>query len=57
MFVTDTKENRNQRAVFGEFLRTCGVVEPHDWILTTHVSGYFYRYVDFPLDNLIIWHV
>ncbi|KAK6837668.1 hypothetical protein RU639_001335 [Aspergillus parasiticus] len=46
MFVTDTKENRNQRAVFGEFLSTCGVVEPHDWILTTHASGYFYRSLD-----------
>ncbi|KAE8380440.1 hypothetical protein BDV26DRAFT_302870 [Aspergillus bertholletiae] len=46
MFMTDTKENRNQRTVFGEFLSTCGVVEPNDWILTTHVSGYFYRSLD-----------
>ncbi|KAF5857529.1 hypothetical protein ETB97_005668 [Aspergillus alliaceus] len=46
MFVTDTQENRNHRAAFGEFLRTCRVVEPHDWILTTHASGYFYRSLD-----------
>ncbi|GLB08213.1 hypothetical protein AtubIFM57258_004101 [Aspergillus tubingensis] len=39
MFFTDVKENRQHRAAFGEFLRTCGVVEPHDWILTTHTSG------------------
>ncbi|KAE8352567.1 hypothetical protein BDV28DRAFT_134961 [Aspergillus coremiiformis] len=46
MFMTDTQENRKQRAVFGDFLRTCRVVEPHDWILTTHASGYFYRSLD-----------
>ncbi|GAT25082.1 hypothetical protein RIB2604_01900330 [Aspergillus luchuensis] len=39
MFFTDLKENRQHHAAFGEFLRTCGVVEPHDWILTTHTSG------------------
>ncbi|OJZ84483.1 hypothetical protein ASPFODRAFT_138583 [Aspergillus luchuensis CBS 106.47] len=46
MFFTDVKENRQHRAAFGEFLRTCGVVEPHDWILTTHTSGYLYRSLD-----------
>ncbi|PWY77705.1 hypothetical protein BO83DRAFT_435798 [Aspergillus eucalypticola CBS 122712] len=30
MFFTDVKENRQHRAAFGEFLRTCGVVEPHE---------------------------
>ncbi|KAI9035029.1 uncharacterized protein KD926_004703 [Aspergillus affinis] len=46
MFISDTRENRQQRAVFGEFLSTCGVIEPHDWILTTHASGYLYRSLD-----------
>ncbi|GKZ33941.1 hypothetical protein AbraIFM66950_004032 [Aspergillus brasiliensis] len=46
MFITDAQENRQHRAAFGEFLRTCGVVEPHDWILTTHASGYLYRSLD-----------
>ncbi|PYH72839.1 uncharacterized protein BO88DRAFT_422573 [Aspergillus vadensis CBS 113365] len=46
MFFTDVKENRQHRAAFGEFLLTCGVVEPRDWILTTHTSGYLYRSLD-----------
>ncbi|KAE8145050.1 hypothetical protein BDV25DRAFT_134121 [Aspergillus avenaceus] len=46
MFLSDAKENRQQRAVFGEFLSTCGVVEPHDRIMTVHASGYFYRSLD-----------
>ncbi|RAL07450.1 uncharacterized protein BO97DRAFT_251926 [Aspergillus homomorphus CBS 101889] len=46
MFLSDAKENRQQRAAFGEFLRTSGVVDPHDWILTTHASGYMYRSLD-----------
>ncbi|KAJ5972719.1 uncharacterized protein N7479_002637 [Penicillium vulpinum] len=46
MFATDTVENRKHRAVFGQFLNTCGVVEPHDWVLTTHTSGFLYRSLD-----------
>ncbi|KAJ5301907.1 hypothetical protein PENANT_c062G04959 [Penicillium antarcticum] len=46
MFATDTKENRTQRAVFGDLLRTCGVIAPQDWVLTMHTSGYFYRALD-----------
>ncbi|KXG51202.1 uncharacterized protein PGRI_067740 [Penicillium griseofulvum] len=46
MFATDTKENRKHRAVFGEFLQTCRVIEPQDWVLTTHTSGFLYRSLD-----------
>ncbi|RAK88987.1 hypothetical protein BO79DRAFT_228447 [Aspergillus costaricaensis CBS 115574] len=46
MFFTDVKENRQHRTAFGEFLRTCGVVELHDWILMTHTLGYLYRLLD-----------
>lgn len=44
MFATDVKENRKHRAVFGEFMAACGLVGPGDWVLTTHASGYLYRY-------------
>ncbi|KAJ5375416.1 hypothetical protein N7517_007422 [Penicillium concentricum] len=46
MFATDTRENRKHRAVFGEFLKICKVIEPHDWVLTTHTSGFLYRSLD-----------
>ncbi|OQE43299.1 hypothetical protein PENCOP_c003G06446 [Penicillium coprophilum] len=46
MFATDTKENRKQRAVFGEFLKICKVIEPNDWVLSTHTSGFLYRSLD-----------
>ncbi|KAJ5205560.1 hypothetical protein N7491_003812 [Penicillium cf. griseofulvum] len=46
MFATDTKENRKHRAVFGEFLQICRVIEPQDWVLTTHTSGFLYRSLD-----------
>jgi phenylacetate-coenzyme A ligase PaaK-like adenylate-forming protein len=52
MFATDTKENRKHRAVFGEFLQTCRVIEPQDWVLTTHTSGFLYRYVDTSIANM-----
>lgn len=45
MFMTDARENRKHRAVFGKFIGTCRVAEPYDWVLTTHCSGHFYRYV------------
>lgn len=44
MFATDVKENRRHRSVFGEFMAACGLVGPGDWVLTTHASGYLYRY-------------
>jgi hypothetical protein len=44
LFATDALENRAQRARMGEFIRTCGVIEPGDWVLTTHTGGHFYRY-------------
>lgn len=43
LFATDARENRMQRARMGAFLKTCGVVGPGDWVLTTHVAGSFYR--------------
>lgn len=45
VFATDSIENRQQRAVFGSFLRSCGIVGPGDWVLTMHVAGYLYRCV------------
>ncbi|KAJ5641482.1 hypothetical protein N7490_005482 [Penicillium lividum] len=46
MFATDSKENRTQRKVFGTLMRTCGMVESQDWVLTMHTSGYLYRSLD-----------
>jgi hypothetical protein len=43
LFATDVLENRIQRARMGDFIRTCGLVGPGDWVLTTHTSGDFYR--------------
>ncbi len=54
LFATDAAENRVQRARMGEFLRACGVVEAGDWVLSTHVSGHFYRYESL-LALLIPW--
>ncbi|KAI3161985.1 hypothetical protein DTO039G3_8343 [Penicillium roqueforti] len=46
MFAVDVHENRRQRAQFGEFLKLCGVIQPGDWVLSTHVAGGFYRSLD-----------
>lgn len=43
LFATDAAENRLQRARMGLLLRTCGLVRPGDWALTTHSGGSFYR--------------
>lgn len=43
VFATDASENRRQRAQFGRFLRTLGLIRPGDWVLTTHVGGDLYR--------------
>lgn len=42
-FATDAHENRRQRAQFGKFLNSIGIVQEEDWVLTTHVEGRFYR--------------
>jgi hypothetical protein len=42
-FGTDVHENRRQRANFGQFLRTTGLIEPGDWVLTVHTAGELYR--------------
>ena len=44
-FLTDAMENRMHRATAGELMRICGVIEPRDWVITLHTSGYLYRYV------------
>lgn len=43
VFVTDSAENRRHRDVAGSLLRTCRLIEPGDWMLTMHISGFFYR--------------
>lgn len=44
MFAVDVHENRRQRARMGDLLRICGVIEPKDLVLSTHLAGGFYRY-------------
>ncbi|KAJ5124238.1 uncharacterized protein N7515_008063 [Penicillium bovifimosum] len=46
VFATDSTETRKQRAVFGSFMRSCGVLGPGDWICTMHVVGNLYRALD-----------
>ncbi|CAG8369435.1 unnamed protein product [Penicillium salamii] len=46
VFATDSLENRKQRAVQGNLLRECGLIESGDWVLTLHVSGHLYRAID-----------
>lgn len=46
LFLTDSTENRKHRYTAGRFLKTCGLVEPRDWILTVHVTGGLYRALD-----------
>lgn len=46
LFAVDVHENRQQRLEMGRFLRLCRVVEPHDWVMSTHASGGFYRSLD-----------
>ncbi|KAL2008010.1 hypothetical protein VTN00DRAFT_7992 [Thermoascus crustaceus] len=46
VFATDSVENRKQRAVIGSLMRTCGLIEPGDWVVTMHVSGHLYRALD-----------
>ncbi|KAI3336202.1 hypothetical protein F4824DRAFT_489174 [Ustulina deusta] len=51
-FATDTDENRRQRAGFGQFLRTIGIITPGDWVLTMHSAGELYRSLDLVLEVL-----
>lgn len=44
-FLTDVDENRKHRAEFGQFLRTAGLIQNGDWLLTTHSAGNLYRHV------------
>ncbi|CAG8905882.1 unnamed protein product [Penicillium egyptiacum] len=46
MFAVDVHENRRQRSQMGEFLKLCGVIQPGDWVLSTHLAGGFYRSLD-----------
>ncbi|CAG7952374.1 unnamed protein product [Penicillium salamii] len=46
MFAVDVHENRQQRAQMGDFIKLCGIIEPRDWVLSTHLSGSFYRSLD-----------
>ncbi|KAK4940751.1 hypothetical protein LTR66_014882 [Elasticomyces elasticus] len=46
MFAVDVHENRRQRAQMGNFIKLCGVIEPGDWVLSTHLAGGFYRSLD-----------
>ncbi|KAJ5273187.1 hypothetical protein N7478_008312 [Penicillium angulare] len=46
LFAVDAFENRRQRAQVGKFLSITGVIEPKDWVLSTHLAGGFYRSLD-----------
>ncbi|KAJ5087595.1 hypothetical protein N7456_011211 [Penicillium angulare] len=46
LFAVDALENRRQRAQVGKFLSLTGVIEPQDWVLSTHLAGGFYRSLD-----------
>ncbi|KAJ5971873.1 uncharacterized protein N7479_001791 [Penicillium vulpinum] len=46
MFAVDAHENRQQRLQMGKFLKLCGVIQPGDWVLSTHLAGGFYRSLD-----------
>jgi hypothetical protein len=45
MFAVDAHENRRQRAQIGDFLKLCGMIDPVDMVLSTHLAGGFYRYL------------
>ncbi|KJK77381.1 hypothetical protein H634G_07120 [Metarhizium anisopliae BRIP 53293] len=49
-FATDVAENRRHRATFGRFLRATGVIDPSDWVLSTHCAGDLYRSLDLMLE-------
>ncbi|KAF5554380.1 hypothetical protein FNAPI_6461 [Fusarium napiforme] len=49
-FASDAIENRRHRALFGEFLKTTGIIERGDWVLSTHHGGSLYRSLDLALE-------
>ncbi|KAF1919050.1 hypothetical protein BDU57DRAFT_554412 [Ampelomyces quisqualis] len=49
-FCTDAQENRQQRRSFGNFVRTTGLIERGDLVLSTHCSGGLYRSLDLMLE-------
>ncbi|OJI99662.1 hypothetical protein ASPVEDRAFT_148689 [Aspergillus versicolor CBS 583.65] len=51
-FLTDSTENRAQRAHCGRLMRLCGVIEPGDWIVTVHTSGNLYRSLDLMAERM-----
>ncbi|KAJ5435621.1 hypothetical protein N7445_006506 [Penicillium cf. griseofulvum] len=46
LFAVDAHENRRQRAQMGNLIKLCGMIEPGDWVLSTHMAGGFYRSLD-----------
>ncbi|KAJ5836570.1 hypothetical protein N7447_002596 [Penicillium robsamsonii] len=52
LFLTDSGENRRQRESIGALIKAIGIVQPTDWILNIHVSGYLYRSLDLLTDSL-----
>lgn len=44
LFLTDSAENRRQRETMGATIKAVGIIEPTDWVVNIHVSGYLYRY-------------
>ncbi|KAK6334664.1 hypothetical protein TWF718_010112 [Orbilia javanica] len=46
IFATDVFENRRHRAAAAALLRTCGVIEPGDVVLSVHAAGSLYRALD-----------
>ncbi|KAJ3536138.1 hypothetical protein NM208_g6847 [Fusarium decemcellulare] len=52
LFATDVHENRRQRAAFGRFLQTVGLIDDNDLVITTHFTGHLYRSLDLILEIL-----
>ncbi|KAK6353573.1 hypothetical protein TWF696_005535 [Orbilia brochopaga] len=46
MFATDAGENRRHRMAAGVLAKTCGLVEPTDFVMSLHSSGKLYRALD-----------
>jgi hypothetical protein len=45
-FLTDSRENRAQRAACGDLMRRLGLLTSKDCVLSMHPSGNLYRYVN-----------
>ncbi|KAJ6263981.1 hypothetical protein Dda_0119 [Drechslerella dactyloides] len=46
LFATDAAENRKHRYAAGALIKTCGLIEPADLVLSLHTSGKLYRALD-----------